>query len=220
MHKFLCVLLCLFQAACSQNQSMPHLWQLFKQSIVGSSQDNISRDHASKLPYASLAAKISDSGSVMMVLGYVDGKRLYWYSHSKQILITKNNQIIRSLNFPKNLEYLKGNTQLFEQNLFYLKKPITEQRLMDFDLRSLVNLSVTATLTPEATEEISLYGLKYQTRRIKEKVYIPFINRHYVNYYWVAEDGYIWKSIQHIHPDLAPLTIEILKRPAIKRGTA
>ena len=50
---------------------------------------------------------------------------------------------------------------------------------------------------------------------IEEDLKNEYLGWSVTNKYWLDDEGYVWKSIQHISPKLPPFIIEVTKKPAL-----
>ena len=48
---------------------------------------------------------------------------------------------------------------------------------------------------------------------IEERIYASDIAWKEINKYWLDDENFVWKSIQHISPKLPPIRLEITKKP-------
>jgi hypothetical protein len=63
-------------------------------------------------------------------------------------------------------------------------------------------------------ENIEILGKAIPTIRIEEACRADALDWSFVNTYWAgAQSGMVWQSVQHIHPQLGPITTEILRPP-------
>ena len=73
-------------------------------------------------------------------------------------------------------------------------------------------LTVESEIVYKGSENIKIAELDFKTEVFHERSVTREIDWNFENRYWVApEDGLIWKSIQHMHPDVPPVTMELLK---------
>jgi hypothetical protein len=76
------------------------------------------------------------------------------------------------------------------------------------------HIEVNVTTFKDQIEEVTILDYKYELIRVIEKIENTTINWKYENQYWVdPEDGFVWKSIQQIAPNVPPIVIEITKAP-------
>jgi hypothetical protein len=63
-------------------------------------------------------------------------------------------------------------------------------------------------------ESVTILGKAISTVHVTEDCSVPALKWSFTNHYWISPtSGVVWQSLQHTHPKLDPLTIEVL-RPA------
>ena len=66
-------------------------------------------------------------------------------------------------------------------------------------------------------ETVEILELQFDTRVFREKCTARDLDWKFTNTYWVdPENGIIWKSRQHTHPDLPALDLDILKPSSLE----
>lgn len=205
------ICICVLLNACNQT-TLNAPQSFFKNNLKA----QITRESITKLPYASLAAKIHSKTPSLIILGQVLNDQLFWYSSEKEVLVTRYGQITRTYGLKHNLWGLRVNHEdIFKTGLHTLKEPRQITFEIDLNRKAKQNLSAIATYSIVKPETITIYEMTYDTLKISEKVHVKDINWHYENFYWIdSKTGFIWKSIQHIHPKLDPIHIDVLKRIA------
>ena len=84
--------------------------------------------------------------------------------------------------------------------------------LMDFSDRHLFGIFVLCTQADTGPERIDIVGGSHDTRHIVETCRAPQISWDFQNDFWKdAGTGYVWKSVQYIHPASDSLTLEVLR---------
>ena len=78
------------------------------------------------------------------------------------------------------------------------------------------NLRTKVQIKQISEELITILGKDRKVLLFEEKVQNEYLGWKISNLYWVDyEDGFVWKSSQHISPKLPEFKIEITKKPAI-----
>lgn len=205
-----------FLSACNQQNKLGSLLKAPESFLKHNHKAQITRETISKLPYASLAAKIHSNTPSLIILGQILNDQFFWYSSEKEVLITHYGRIIRSYGLKHNIWGLRASqNDVFKAGLHTIQKPLQQTFTLDLDRKAKQNLRAIATYSLVKHESITIYDINYDTVKISEKVYIKDINWYYENFYWVDQKtGFIWQSIQHLHPKLDPIEINVLKRVA------
>ncbi len=63
-------------------------------------------------------------------------------------------------------------------------------------------------------ETISILGSALATMRVMQNCDAPGLGWSFIDTFWIdAKSGFVWRSIQHVHPKLDELHIEIFRPP-------
>ena len=162
------------------------------------------------IPYASIKVRIGKGPEALMILQRVNGEEYTWVSADDVYIVIKNGKIIRTQGLPNNL---------FEKfTSFRDWKEITdkdEEFISYFSFRNpeLNNLEVSSQYLNEGKIELQLTFDKKELLLINESLLAESIGWKKTNSYWLDENNYVWKSIQHISPRLPPIYYEVTKKP-------
>lgn len=186
---------------------------------VGMEDTPLKRDQISKIPYASMGAKIGKGPRSLMILAHVKVDGLHWVSADRAILVTRGGRVVKTAGFPENLRDTRFSGQdPVDKALHRINTPITLQRTLDFDSDRYYGLVVESTFERVAEEKQTIVELEFDLILVRERVQAKTINWDHENYYWVdVFDGFVWKSRQHIARSFAPVDIEILNLPMLLR---
>lgn len=209
---FFCTLFLL--ANCSKIDQFASLFPGGQNLFKNKNKAEINRENITKLPYASLSAKIHSDTPSRLVLGQGMGNQLFWYSSEKEVIVTECGRIVRTHGLQHDLLRIDlGNNPYFQEGLHKIEHAVKAEYKIDLNHKNLQNLNAIAYINRIKLETITIYEIPYETYRISEKVTVPEINWQFENLYWVhVEDGFIWKSKQNIHPELQPIEYSVLKR--------
>jgi hypothetical protein len=187
-------------------------------AVIGTPDSNINRDLVSKIPYASISAKIGSGPRSLLVLGKQENGLEHWFSADNAVIVTRNGRIVQTAGFPENLRQtsFKGHDPV--NRLLHKKRYDSDEmrlifiRLVDTDLENRFGVPIRSEFETLGPKEIMIEGVKVKTVLVKESNSAFSINWSFTNYYWVdAFDGYVWKSRQHVARSFPPIQIEILK---------
>jgi hypothetical protein len=178
------------------------------QTVTGG--PTITREQAAGIPYASLGVQLGSSGQGVAVLGKRVGDDRYWYSGEAVLLVTRNGRIVETVGLPYDLTRLQVRTRDGSSGA-----PGTagEFALM-FDLRSLGAYNVVARCTgiDEGLETIEILSVAIQTRHHVERCEAEQIDWSFENEYWLdVKTGFIWQSVQDIHPRSPKLYLSVFR---------
>lgn len=91
----------------------------------------------------------------------------------------------------------------------------TMRRLFDIDEPNRYGIMIGSRFEDLGPESVVIAELEWDTRHIRETCRAREIDWSFENNYWVdREYGLIWKSVQHFHPEMPPVVMELLKPPA------
>ncbi|MDA0261336.1 MAG: YjbF family lipoprotein [Proteobacteria bacterium] len=180
----------------------------------------LSRDQVTKIPYASMGAKIGKGPRSLMILAHVKTDGMHWVSADRAILVTRGGRVVKTAGLPENLRDTRyAGRDPVDKQLHRLEQPSIFQRTLDFDVDNYFGLVVESTFERLAEETITIVEIDFKLILVRERVRAQTINWDHDNFYWVdAFDGFVWKSRQHIARSFAPVDIEILKPPAANAG--
>lgn len=162
-----------------------------------------------------MAAKLGRGRRGLTILGYQNGKQLHWFTGDRTVLVTSDGRLVRTVGLPANLEA----TELLDRD------PLTEpwgrlEAASPHRLRRLVDLlpgdhygvMITSQFQILGRQVVEIAELKFYTVSILEQCSARGLGWSFENRFWIGvENGLVWKSIQHIHPDLPPVELELLK---------
>src|SRR5215475_2609213 len=78
--------------------------------VISGDRNEVSRDQAGGIPFASIGVAIGRSDEGLMVLGLAEGERQEWYARN-QMLAMSNGRILQSQGLPYNLSRLEVRRQ-------------------------------------------------------------------------------------------------------------
>lgn len=166
---------------------------------------------AAGIPYATIGIRLGNSAQAIATLATDDGTQRLWASGQKvMIATTRGGQIQRTVGLPNNLTWLVA-TGAAETS------PAAKRTVWSADFADLGVYAATIQCdeVAAANVQISILGNRIATRRSNVRCTAPQLNWSFQNAYWTdLQTGTVWKSIQHVHPKLDPIEIEILRPPS------
>ncbi len=157
----------------------------------------ITLEQASQIPYASIGYRIGGSQEYILVLASTIAGDLLWTAADHRALVTEGGRITRSAGFEWNL----GETSFAQPDPVQtgLQQMTTNVLLVrSLDLRDIDRFGVSSLDVLEVHEDCRCKDLDWT----------------FQNIFWAdVSSGFIWRSVQNIHPNLDPLTIEVLRPP-------
>lgn len=173
----------------------------------------ITLEQASQIPYSSLGYRLGDAAEQLLVLASASGDTKLWTSGERRLLVTKSGRITKTAGFEWNLSGTYWNIR--DALLDGRKAPLRlDQRLMDF--RDIKKFAARVRGQFELKEEssVTILGAQISTLTLSERCHCDDFDWDFENLFWIdRQTGFVWRSIQCVHPNLAPLTVEIFRPP-------
>lgn len=201
--------LCSPLAGCEGQSDSQRIAVLLYEKItnLGGSSD-ATRSQVSAIPYATLGVQLGSSDQAILVLEGKSGETLHFVGGTFGIAV-RDGRIVRTVGFNHNLTGLQvaqtGNGQAAPNEFEYR---------YDLADRNAYGVAVRCTQSDSGPERIEILGVPHLTEHLIENCTAPDVDWTFRNELWRDQsENVVWKSIQFVHPDLDPLTVEIL-RPA------
>jgi hypothetical protein len=160
------------------------------------------------VPYATIGVRLGSSDESLFVLATKAGDDLVWRGGPQLALTTRNGRIVRTAGFVHNLSGyqsgIKGGSATGNGGSWTY--------LFDYADQSRYGIAVTCVPQNLGPEQIVIIGVTFDTTHTAENCVAPQLNWTFRNEYWRDKEGFIWKSIQYVVPDLDPFTLEVLRR--------
>lgn len=218
---FLPILLLVFLNSCS---SLPDnvasnfklAYNSIEAAIFGFEDYPITKELVDQIPYASMRVKIGKGPAGLLILESKNRKFKKWTSSDGVSLIEKNGQIVRTeglLNNVTNIRFLSETSFLRKSKL---ESHVISEYFLSLDNPEVFELKLVLKIENEGPEIINILDKQYSLMHITEEKENKYLRWKSKDHYWVdPEDGFVWKSIQNIAPNLPPILIEVTKKPAI-----
>jgi len=187
------------------------LYAIAKNLWNGNSQ-KVTLEEAASMPYASMGIRLGGGSEVMIILAGDTGGQRLWTSAVKLAITTKDGRIVRTAGFEHNLGGYEPRGDSSGEN-----GKGTVRWQADFPDLNLYSVPITCQDRQAGDETIVILGADIHTRRIEESCASAGsrLDWSFKNTYWVDPDsGLVWRSIQHVHPQLDAIETEILRPPA------
>ncbi len=202
-------------AACAEVQDQSDFLRmgsvlLQETGLFGGGDDNVTREKAASVPYASIGIRLGSSREAMLLLATTSGENLRWQAGTQYVINTRDGHVTLTAGFEHNLDGLQG--------------PIPDSTSVSpeqggpyhylYDMVDMGKYGVFAICTQhdEGGERIEIIGVPHDTRHIVEVCKAKQLDWRFSNEYWRdTATGYVWKSVQNFRPDMDALTLEILR---------
>lgn len=165
---------------------------------------------AAAIPYATIGIRLGNGPQTIATLATDDGGQRLWASGQKvMIATTRSGQIQRTVGLPNNLTWLmpSGSTEANPS----ARRSVWIADFADLDIYA---ATIQCDALASANVQISILGKRIATRRTNVWCKALQMNWSFQNAYWIdLQTGLVWRSIQYVHPKLAPIEIETLRPP-------
>jgi hypothetical protein len=198
---------------CIKSQALVNAYDAVIITVAGLPDTNITRDSISKIPYASISAKIGKGPRSLLILSQKTREELHWISADRAVIVTQNGRVIKTYGFPENMRqtHLEGKDPV-NRKLHTLKKSTQFKRSIDIDKGNKFGTQISSSFRVIGSRTITIAEIEIKTVLVVERNTAKTINWSFTNYYWAdSYDGFIWKTRQHIAPSFDPVDIEFLK---------
>src|ERR1700761_2239671 len=175
----------------------------------------VTLQQASQIPYATIGYRVGKSSENVLILASTTSDGMLWTAADHHALVTVSGRVTRSAGFDWNL----GDTSFLQPDpvqtgLHQLAANVVLSRAVDLRDIERYGLGVQSTFTPVDKKSINVLGTDINVVEVNENCECRVLNWTFQNTYWADVDsGFVWRSVQTVHPNLSPLTIEVL-RPA------
>lgn len=170
----------------------------------------VTRAQVDALPYASVVAWLDGGGKAFMVLGEIgQNGALYYYSQSRQVLVTRGPFLVQTVGLPGDL----SRTRFTDDKVPDLRDLVGKDWVRHIDIQAggLFDLPAKSRVTRVGTETVTILDRPTPLTHLREQVTAGSL-KPWVNDYWIAEDtGLCWKSRQYLHDRTEPVNIEVTK---------
>ena len=181
----------------------------------------MSPEQIHELPYATLGVRRAEGERAVMVLVSIDGANLEWVSADGVTVVTNHGWLVQTHGMPRDLVGTRWLSPSAGDPLGdFVKTGVLPARgvyrEMDINRSNERSLAVESSFVLRGEETIDILGKTHLTRRIDETAVVQDWRWEARNSFWVdTQTGQVWRSIQQYCPEIAPLTLEVLKPAAI-----
>ena len=181
-------------------------------AILGYEKNPFPKELIYQLPYASMLVKIGKGPEGLMILESKKEKQELWVSADEVLLGITEGRIISTEGLINNLTDLTLSREV--KKISEVEEGFTYKNYYSFKNPDLFFLEVEAVYKILGSETVSLFDREVDLNLIEERLENKFLGWKVTNRYWLDEEGFIWKSEQHISPKLPAIKIEVTKKPS------
>ncbi len=188
-------------------------FKAIKASMLGY-EEFITPEIIKNIPYASSKVSIGNGPNGLMILESVDDDIYTWVSADEVYLILKNGKIIKTKGLSNNITNLIAPYFFDDSEILKASEKLDYKFYYSYDNPFLANLEVSTRYRIKGKEIISILDQEKKLTLVHEEISNRIIGWNEINKYWIDEEGFVWKSEQHISPRLPKVVFEITKKPS------
>jgi hypothetical protein len=202
----------LILSGCGSNTEWRDYFQMVR---AGFKPQKITLSQAAEIPYASLGYKLDGGGQGMLVLATDTNGDQLWTAASHVVLVTRGGRIVRTVGLPHDRAALAPQgAQAMPPLADALKAPYRSARQMDMPDIGAYSYTVSCVTAQRGRELITILGTAMATARVDETCRGSNPGWSFTDSYWLDPDsGFVWRSVQNLHPKGQKLEIEIFRAP-------
>jgi len=176
----------------------------------------LTREYITKLPYASISAKIGKGPKSLLVLWRVENNEQFWLAEDGVVLGIKKGRIIKTAGLPETISDTNSiETDPLTLGLNKIENHRTYERIIDFKEKNSTypkTIKILSNFSYQGSKIVNIVDIDFNTILVKETCSAKNLNWKFENLFWVDPDtGMVWKSIQHVSREFAPIIMEVLK---------
>ncbi len=197
-------------AACNSGSDYDQYYQAIKE-VWNNPGGDVSVSQAAAIPYATIGYRVGDGRQKILVLASDTQGSLLWTSAEHVVITTKDGRIVRTVGLEHDISAPAAASALPKNAL---NGPAEFRWVTDFPELGRYSIPITCKAAPKGREAVSILGQDVETVRVEEACRSDVLDWSFTDDFWIQPDGaLVWRSIQHIHPDLDPVEIELLRPP-------
>ena len=194
--------------------SWRYSFETFKSALFGYEDFPITRELIDNIPYASIRLKIGKGPAGLLILENKERKINTWLSADQVTIVEREGKIIRTLGLINNLTSIRPQSVNHVEFVKNKDSPIYKS-FISLDNPEVFELELKVKVLNKGLEEIEIVDKKYSLIHFIEEKENRYLRWKSKDHYWVDPvDGFVWKSIQNIAPNIPPILIEVTKKPA------
>ena len=202
----------LLLTGCGTQSPWQDYFQMVRQSLGGGAL-KVTLEQAGSIPYASLGYRIDNSPQAMLVLATDTNDDLLWTGRSRVVLVTRDGRVLRSVGLPQDratTTFMQGATPPGAAR----SGAFRSSRIIDLPDIGAYSVTLNCTTASRGRQMVNILGTAMATVRVEETCQSENPRWSFTDVYWVSPDnGFVWRSQQHLHPKGGVLDIEILRPP-------
>ena len=176
---------------------------------------DITKAQAGAIPYASLAYRLGRGPQQILVLATESNDESLWTAPTHVVLTTRAGRVARSVGLPHDIAALAPvGADNLPSPAMALSAGFSSTRTEDFADLGLYGVRLNCTTRAMRRETIRILGTAIATVRVDEHCRAVGRQWNFTDSYWIEpQQGVVWRSTQHIHPQGESIEIQLLRPP-------
>lgn len=156
-----------------------------------------------------------------MFLTKVNGESLYWSAGRRAVFVTRKGRLVKTAGLPANLvetRYLSDDVLsiIVNESETLSGEGGAFRRLVDMTPPDRYDVMIGSTFVHAGRESIEISELRFDTELFVERCEAREMEWRFENHFWIGrKDGVVWRSVQHVHPSIPTIELQVLKPPAV-----
>ena len=206
-------------SSCGENRISRTIIDAYKLTFQDRPSPQFTREYITKLPYASISAKIGKGPKSLLVLWRVENNEQFWLAADGVVLGMKKGRILKTAGLPETIiDTIPINNDPIYLGLHKKENHLVFERNIDFKGKNSMypkTIKILSNFSYEGSQIVKIYDIDFETILVRESCTAKKLNWKFENLFWVDPNtGMVWKSIQHVARGFAPVIIEVLKPAA------
>ncbi len=206
------LLACASLTSCAADSDTALVGKLLLQQISGAAPQKISREQAAAIPYASMGLQLGSGPEALLVLGAATPEQRDWYAGDQIVVITRLGRVIQTVGLPYDLggaHPLPANSPAGNAGAATAGSSVL---VADFPDLGIFGARINCEEKTMGMEAVEILGADISVRHDVEHCIADTMDWQFDNDFWRdPQTGYVWRSLQHIHPKSPPVILEVFR---------
>ena len=179
--------------------------------MIENDNPNLTTELVRNIPYASSILKIGKGTPGLIILESKSDNQEIWVSADNVFIVLSEGRIVKTNGLANNLTRFSSSIRA-SSLLSFDNSNLTYY--YSYDLPQLIDLEVKSEIRLIGKDSIKILDKEMNLNLIEEKISNNYLGWNVINKFWLDDEGFVWKSLQHISPKLPPFIIQVTKKPA------
>ena len=171
---------------------------------------------AAKVPYASMGWRLGSGPQNFIVLATDTNGELLWTSGAHIVITTRDGRITRTVGLPNDLAALSpaSGRGVLPGPAAALHEAVAVAFLADFPDIGSYATRIDCRMRAVGNVTIKILGRAIPTQRVDQVCESRPLEWRFTDSFWLdSQTGFVWRTVQHIHPKSEALTLDIFRPP-------